>query len=337
LNADVEIHTDRLGDIARLARQAEVYGFDCLWVDETKHDPFLQLTLAASSTGRISLGTSIALAFTRSPTTLAHTAWDLQSVANGRLILGLGSQVKGHIERRFGLKWESPAPKMKEVVMALRAVWKSWQNGSKLDFQGKFFKLDLMTPFFSPPPMRHPTVPIYLAGVNTRMCRTAGEVGDGLHVHPLHTVRYLREVLSPALSVGLQESGRKRRDVIVAASVFAAVGENEIEMKKKREEYRKNIAFYASTRTYRRVLELHNWGDVCERLHDMTMRGEWERLAGEISDDILAEFVVEGSWKEMGETLRKRYSGIVDRIRLYLPFDGSKDWKTFVSGFKVGN
>ena len=199
MKIDAEVGVSSPAEVAELARKAEVYGFDCFWVNETKHDPFIQLALAATSTAKVELGTSIALAFTRSPTTLAYTAWDLQSVSKGRLILGLGSQVKGHIERRFGMKWEAPAHKMKEVILALRSIWGSWQAGTKLDFRGRFFRLDLMTPFFNPGPIDHPAIPVYVAAVNREMCRVAGEVADGLHVHPLHTVRYLREVIHPAL------------------------------------------------------------------------------------------------------------------------------------------
>jgi probable F420-dependent oxidoreductase len=238
------------------------------------------------------------------------------------------------MERRFGIKWESPAPKLKEVVQALRAVWQSWQAGTRLDFQGRFFKLDLMTPFFTPPPLPNPRIPIYVAGVNRGMFRVAGEVADGLHLHPLHTVRYLREVMAPAILSGLTKSGRSRHDVWIACPVFTAVGATEAEIQKRKEECRKNIAFYASTRTYRRVLELHGWGDVCDRLHAKTLRGDWKSLAGEVDDDILKEFVIEGAWDDIATRLRGRYSGIVDAVRLYVPFDGSRKWESLVSRFR---
>ena len=318
-----------------LARKAEAFGFDCFWVNETKHDPFVQLALAAQSTTGIGLGTSIALAFTRSPTTLAYTAWDLQSISKGRLLLGLGSQVKGHIERRFGMKWETPAPKMKEVVSAMKSVWRSWQVGAKLEFRGRFFRLDLMTPFFSPGPIEHPAIPVYIAGVNRGMCRVAGEVADGLHVHPLHTVRYLREVIDPAISEGAAKVGRKRGQIEVAASVFAALGETSAEVKAIKELYREQISFYASTRTYRRVMEAHGWGDVCDRLHALSTKGEWRKMPSEVGDDMLGEFVVEGSWREMGGILEKRYGSLVDRVRMYLPFDGDEKWRTLVGGFRA--
>ena len=184
MKVDAEIAVASPGEAAELGAKAEEYGFDCLWVNETKHDPFVQIALAAGSTRKIQLGTSIALAFTRSPTTLAYTAWDLQSLSKGRFTLGLGSQVKGHIERRFGMRWEPPAPKMKDVVLALRSVWGSWQTGTRLDYNGRFFRLDLMTPFFTPGPIEHPAIPVYIAAVNEGMCRVGGMIADGIHVAP---------------------------------------------------------------------------------------------------------------------------------------------------------
>jgi probable F420-dependent oxidoreductase len=334
LKVDAEVAVKSPSEAAELAVKAEAFGFDCFWCNETKHDPFVQLALAAEHTRQIALGTSIALAFTRSPTTLAYTAWDLQSLSSGRMILGLGSQVKGHIERRFGMKWEPPAPKMKEVILGLRAVWRSWQDGGKLDFQGRFVKLDLMTPFFSPGPIADPEIPIYVAAVNPGMCRVAGAVADGIHVHPLHTVRYLREVVIPSIEEGKAKAGRVKDSFSVAASVFAAPGETESERNKVRETIRGQVAFYASTRTYRKIMDLHGWGDVCDRLHALSSKGEWQKMASEVSDQMLDEFVVEGTWKEMGGALRKRYGGLVDRVRLYMPFDGRAGWKTLIRGFR---
>jgi probable F420-dependent oxidoreductase len=335
LMIDAEAAASYASEIPILSKRAEQLGFDGFWVNETRHDPFVQLTLAASSTDQITLGTSVALAFTRSPTTVAYTAWDIQGLSKGRLILGLGSQVKGHIERRFGFKWESPARKMKEFVLALRTVWETWQTGKKLRFEGSFYKLSLMTPFFSPLPLENPIIPVFVAGVNRGMCKVAGGVGDGLHVHPLHTVKYLKEVILQGLAAGLEESGRQRRSVSVAASVFAAVGDSTAEIANIRESYRQQMAFYASTRTYRGLMEMHGWGDICDRLHDHSVKGEWDKMADEVTDDVLREFIVEGTWDEIASLLEKRYGGMVDRVRLYLPFDGDEKWARLVSGFKV--
>ena len=335
MKLDAEVDVKSPSAAAGLARKAEAFGFDCLWCNETKHDPFVQLALAAASTKRIQLGTSIALAFTRSPTTLAYAAWDLQSLSKGRMILGLGSQVKGHIERRFGLKWDPPAPKMKDVILAIRSVWRSWQDGRWLDFQGRFLRLDLMTPFFSPGPIGHPKIPVYVAAVNPGMCKVAGAVADGVHVHPLHTVRYLKEVILPSIGEGRAKSGGKEGPFSVAASVFTALGETDSERKKARETARGKVAFYASTRTYRRVMDLHGWGDVCDRLHSLSVKGEWEKIPWVVPDVMLDEFVVEGSWNEVGGAIKKRYGGLADRVRLYVPFDGRAAWKGLVRSFRA--
>ena len=335
MKIDAELEVRSPADVQALARKAEATGFDCLWFNETKHDPFVQLALAAAGTKTVQMGSSIALAFTRSPTTMAYQAWDMQSLSNGRFILGLGSQVRGHIERRFGVRWEPPAPKMREYILALRAVWKCWQEGGDLDFQGRFYKLSLMTPFFNPGPIEHPRVPVFVAGVNPVMCGVAGKVGDGLHVHPLHTRRYLREVVIKGLEKGLTSANRRRDDVQVAASVFAAVGSSEAEIRAVKEAYRQQIAFYASTRTYKGLLELHGWGDVAERLRQLSLRADWENMSEEVTDEMLGEFVVEGSWEGIGDTLMRRYDGLADRLRLYLPYDGSEKWRTLVGQFKA--
>jgi probable F420-dependent oxidoreductase len=233
------------------------------------------------------------------------------------------------------MKWDSPEPKMREVIVALRSIWRCWQSGEKLDFHGRFFNIDLMTPFFNPGPIPHPSIPIYVAGVNRRMFRLAGQEADGLHVHPLHTERYLKEVMKPEVARGLAASKRLRKDISIAASVFAAVGDDEAQVKSVKEAYRSQIAFYASTRTYRGLMEFHGWGDVCDRLHQHSVKGEWSKMGAEITEDILDEFVVEGTWDEIGRRIKDRYGDTVDRARLYLPFDGSPGWKAMVAGFRV--
>ena len=220
------------------------------------------------------------------------------------------------------------------MVQAIWSGWSSWQDGTELDFEGKFFRLSLMTPFFNPGRIRTPKIPIYIAAVNEGMCGMAGEVADGVHVHPLHTLRYLREVIRPALAEGAARVGRKE-GASLAVSVFAAAGETDRETKKLREAFREQIAFYASTRSYRKVLELHGWGDVCDRLHDLSSKGEWHRMSSEVGDEMLDEFSVEGSWAEIGTMLRRRYGGLADRVRLYLPFDGKPHWKKLVRGFRA--
>ena len=307
------------------ARTAERICYGCLWTSETQHDPFLPLAVAATSTSSIKLGTSIAVAFPRSPMVLAYTAWDIQKASQGRFILGLGSQVRAHNERRFSVKFEAPGPKLREVVLALRAIWECWQKGSPLRFRGQFYHFDLMTPFFNPGPISHPKIPVLIAGVNQYMCRMAGEVCDGLHVHPFHTAKYLREYVQPAVAIGLQESGRSREDFTYVTAAFVVVGETEAERARNREAVRQQVAFYASTRTYAPVLEAHGWEGIGPELHQKSLSGDWQGMARLISDEMLADIAVTGTSAEIGRKVRERYTGLLDRISLYLPYEWKAD------------
>src|SRR3989441_157860 len=270
--------THELTSIPSYARKDEGLGYDCLWSSETKHDPFLPLAVAATVTSQLKLGTAIAVAFPRSPMVLAHLAWDLQRASGGRFVLGLGTQVKGHNERRFSVRFESPGPKMREIVLALRAIWDCWQNGTRLDFKGRFYRFDLMTPFFNPGPIEHPRIPVYVAGVNQYMCRIAGEVCDGLHVHPFNSPKYLREYVQPAVNDGLHATGRKREDFVYATSTFVVVGDTEEELAQHRRSVKAQIAFYASTRTYEPVLAAHGWQGLTPTLHRKSVEGDWTRM-----------------------------------------------------------
>ncbi len=309
-----------LRTVADYARRAEVMGFGCLWSAETKHDPFLPLAVAAAATSRIELGTAIAVAFARSPMVLAHTAWDLQQASGGRFVLGLGSQVKAHNERRFSVKWEPPGPRLREVVLALRAIWDSWQKRRPLDFRGCSYRFDLMTPFFDPGPIEHPRIPIYIAAVNPYMCRLAGELCDGLHVHSFHTAKYLRETVHPAVAEGLRQSGRSRAGFTFRASTIVAIGETEAELAKARTAARQQVAFYASTRTYQPVLACHGLDDLVPHLHERSLRGDWRGMADLISDEVLDLFAVSGSFATIGARIRERYAGLYDRTQLYPAF-----------------
>jgi probable F420-dependent oxidoreductase len=318
---DIVIRDYDLTKVGEHARNVEGLGYDCLWTSETQHDPFLPLAVAAATTSSIKLGTSIAVAFPRSPMLLAYTAWDLQRASRGRFILGLGSQVKAHNERRFSVKFESPGPKLREVVLALRAIWDCWQNGTPLRFRGQFYRFDLMTPFFSPGPNQHPKIPVYVAGVNPYMCRMAGEVCDGLHVHPFHTPKYLRECVQPAVNEGLRMSGRSRQDFTYATAAFVITGDTENERARNAEAVRQQIAFYASTRTYEPVLAAHGWEDVLDDLHEKSLEGDWKGMASLITDEMLDAIAVSGTYQTIGAKLRERYAGLLDRIALYQPYD----------------
>jgi probable F420-dependent oxidoreductase len=314
------------GEVPRLAEAAEDMGFDGLWVGETSHDSLVASTLAAEHTDRLDVGTAISLAFSKSPMALAYTAWDVQALASGRFILGLGSQVKGHMERRFSVPWVPPSPKMREVIQALRAIWGAWQNGEPLDFQGQYFSFDLMTPFFNPGPLADPTIPIYLAGVNPGMARLGGELCEGLHVHPFHTVRYVQEVLRPAVKEGAHRGGRSAEEVTFVAPVFVAVGASEEERDAAFRFAADQVAFYASTRTYRRVLELHGHEAVGERLHKLSMQGRWDELGKELPPDFLEQVVLSAHPDDLVPALRSKYRGVLDRLSLYVPFDGRGAW-----------
>ena len=318
---DIALRDYDLNAVPDFARQAESTGYDCIWTSETQHDPFLPLAVAATATSKIKLGTSIAVAFPRSPMITAYTAWDLQKASNGRFILGLGSQVRAHNQRRFSVKFESPGPKLREVVLGLRAIWDCWQNGTPLRFKGQFYNFDLMTPFFNPGPIAHPKIPVFVAGVNRYMCRMAGEVCDGLHVHPFHTAKYLREYVHPAVNEGLQASGRSRADFQYATSVFVIVGDTERERTESAEAVRQQIAFYASTRTYAPVLEAHGWESVGPELHEKSLDGDWKGMARLITDEIMNEVAISGTYETIGRKLRERYEGLLDRASLYQPYE----------------
>ncbi|MFQ6013443.1 MAG: TIGR03617 family F420-dependent LLM class oxidoreductase [Thermoplasmata archaeon] len=314
------------GEVPRLAEMVEAMGFDGLWIGETSHDALLAAALAAEHTEAIDLGTAIALAFSKSPMALAYTAWDVQALARGRFILGLGSQVKGHMERRFAVPWVPPRAKMREVIRALRTIWTAWQTGEPLDFRGRHFSFSLMTPFFNPGPLEHPEVPIYLAAVNPGMARLAGELCQGLHVHPFHTVRYVQDVLKPAVREGARRAGRSAEDVTLAAPVFVAPGRTEKDRAAARRFAANQVAFYASTRTYRAVLALAGHGAVGERLHALSLQGRWDEMAGELPEAFLEEVVLTVSPEDLVPALRAKYDGVLDRLSLYVPFDGRGGW-----------
>ena len=325
MKLDVGMLTHDLKTIPDYARRVEALGFDCLWSSETQHDPFLPLAVAATVTERIKLGTAIAVAFPRSPMITAHIAWDLQKASNGRLLLGLGSQVKGHNERRFSVKFESPGPKLREIVLALRAIWDCWQNGAKLNFKGEFYRFDLMTPFFNPGPIAHPTIPVMISGVNEYMCRVAGEVCDGLHVHPFNSPKYLRESVHPWVEEGMRKSGRKRQDFTYTTSTFVVVGDTEEELTKNTQAVKQQIAFYGSTRTYEPVLAAHGWQDVIPHLHRKSVEGDWKGMADLITDEMVSTYAITGTYATIGKQIQERYAGLLDRTALYQPYQPGLD------------
>jgi len=340
---DAALAPMHLTDVPTVAKAAEEMGFDALWTQETQHNPFLPCTLIAEHTQKLNMGTAIAVSFARSPADLAYTAWDLAAQSKGRFILGLGTQVKGHIEKRFGMDWpESPVAKLREQIQVIRAFWDCWQNGTKLRFDGEYYKIKLMSPFFNPgplPPSVPPArggevkgglIPIYIAGVNTGLAKLAGELCDGFHAHPFNSPRYLREVILPAIEEGLTKAGRKREDVSVSATTFVATTPEEENFA------RAQISFYASTPSYRPVFALHGWEEVAEQLSAHAAKSEWGEMFGLVTDEILNTFCLVTDAESLPAKLQERYAGIADRLTLYTPFTpGEKDefWKRMVEAF----
>ncbi|MEP7137114.1 MAG: TIGR03617 family F420-dependent LLM class oxidoreductase [Chloroflexota bacterium] len=321
-----------LKDVPAIAQAAEEIGFDALWTQETQHDPFLPCALIAEHTTRLNFGTAIAVSFARSPANLAYTAWDLAAQSNGRFILGLGTQVKAHIERRFGQPWpESPVNKLREQIQVIRTFWDCWQNGTKLNFRGEYYKITLMSPFFNAGAIEHPHIPIYIAGVNTGLARLAGEMCEGFHAHPFHSVRYMKEVMLPAIEEGTQKTHRKREDVSVSVTAFIATTPEEMNFA------RMQISFYASTPSYRPVMDLHGWSGVAETLSMHAAKGEWAEMPMLITDEMLSEFCLVTEEDKLADELKNRYAGIADRLTLYTPFvPGERDewWRGLAEKFK---
>ena len=311
--------SSQLGDVADTAIRLQRRGYDCCWTAEINHDPFLPLVLAAEHTDTIELGTSIAVAFARTPMTVANVAWDLQAYSKGRFNLGLGSQIQRHIENRFSMPWSRPVRRMREFVLALHEIWSCWQNGTRLSFEGEFYTHKLMTPMFTPEPLAHGVPKVFVAAVGEAMTEMSGEVADGLLAHAFTTKRYFEEVTTPALLRGLERSGRKRGDFQVSCPLFVVTGNDDAELAANAVGTRKQIAFYASTPAYRKVLDLHGWGDLQTDLHRLSHAGEWDQMGSLIDDEILNEFAVVAPVHDVAKKVRERCDGVIDRVLVGFP------------------
>ncbi len=342
MKLDAALPPIQLKDVPAIAKASEEIGFAALWAQETQHDPFLPCTLIAEHSSHMEFGTAIAVSFSRSPANLAYTAWDLAAQSGGRFILGLGTQVKAHIERRFGMSWpESVTGKLREQIQVIRAFWDSWQNGTKLNFRGEYYKITLMSPFFNPGPLTSPParllkerganlIPIYIAGVNTGLARLAGEMCEGFLAHPFNSPQYMKAVILPAIEEGLEKERRKRKDFTISMTPFVATTPEEEGFA------RMQVAFYASTPSYKSVMDFHGWGTTAEKLSGFASKGEWAEMPMLVTDEMLAEFCLMTTQEKLADDLKKRYEGIADRITLYTPFvPGEKDewWRGLAKAF----
>jgi len=316
-------------DLARIgeeARLAEALGYDGIVSEETKDDPFIVLSLAAQATERIGLATGVAIAFPRAPAVTALTAWTLQRLSKGRFTLGLGSQVKGHIERRYGMAWTPPGPWMRDYVGALRAIWACWQDGgTRLDYDSEHYKLSLMVPLFAPPPIEHPQIPIQLAAVNPFMCQIAGEVADGIRAHPVCTPRYIEEVMLPAAKKGAAKTGRDFSRFEMAAMPLIASAPDQKGLEVRVRDVRARIAFYASTPTYLIAFESQGYGEVARSLQSYSRAQRWDEMPAFISDEMLDHYAVVGTYDEIAEKLNRRFDGVASHLEFAIPVADEAD------------
>jgi len=301
---------------ADAARNAQAMGYDGFFTAETQYDPFLPLAFAGDAAPGLEIGSAIAVAFPRSPMVTAMTSWDLARLSDGKFMLGLGTQIRAHITRRFSTEWGQPTARLRDYILALKAIWDTWQNSTPLKYDGDFYKFSLMTPFFDPGPIKFPDIPIYIAGVGPHLSGLAGEVCDGFHVHPFHTVKYLDKVVLPNMGKSAEEAGRSLDDVEMVSTLFVMTGENDSEVEQAMEPVRQQISFYASTPSYRPVLEASGW-EFGDELHSMSKRGQWGDMPGVVPDEAVLEAGVAAPIGELGRAIKDRYGDRLQRVGLY--------------------
>ena len=327
--------SQELAGIGDRARMMEQDGYSGLLSAETSHDPFLPLALAAQHTERIELMTAIAVGFARNPMVLAHTAWDLQALSQGRFLLGLGSQIQAHITKRFSMPWSRPAARMEEMIGAIRAIWEAWQTGERLNFRGEFYRHTLMTPMFSPGPIDVAPPPILISAVGPMMTRVAGRAADGLVCHAFQTAEYLRDVMMPNVHAGLAEAGRDRSDFQLSMPVFVVSGFREEEVAAQAARTRQQIAFYGSTPAYRGVLEHHGWGDAQTELNRLSKRGQWVEMGNVIDDDMLDAFAIVAEPHDVPGRIAERFGGTLDRLQFYAGVRDKDRWGPIIEEIKA--
>jgi probable F420-dependent oxidoreductase len=316
---DIAFHGEP-AEVSAVSTGAEARGAGGLFVTEAAHDPYVALSLAAAATREITIGTSVAIAFARTPMTTAVSAWDIQRLSGGRLVLGLGSQIKPHITRRYSMPWSSPAPRMAEYVEALRAIWDSWQNDVALDFRGDFYEHTLMPPLFNPGPIDAGPPPIWLAAVGPRMLATAGSVADGLICHPLLSRSYLDEVIVPTVAAGRASGEHADKPFTTSALCMVATGRTEEDLAAAIAGTKRQIGFYASTPAYLPVLEHHGWGELHTEAHALTKSNRWAELGDLVDDEVLAAFAVVGDLPSARAEFRSRFHGLAQRVITSIPY-----------------
>jgi probable F420-dependent oxidoreductase len=321
-------------EVAAFADRAEELGFDGIGAPELKRDPFISSTLAASVTSRVRISTSVAIAFPRSPMVVAYQGRNIQDLSQGRFIVGLGTQVKGHIERRFSTVWDSPGPRLREYVESLRAIWDTWQNGTPLNYRGKFYQFTLMTPEFSPLPSPFPPPKVHIAAVNAYNIRLAGELCDGLRVHPFSTPEYTRDIIWPNIRTGAERAGRSLDDFELIGTGFIATGPDEETVQNVREDVRYRIAFYASTRTYLPVLEHHGWQEINPKLRELIAENRWDDLPTAVPDEVLDGFCISGTYDTIVGQIDARLGGMVDTISLSMPEEPDDRFRAVMDGVR---
>ena len=315
-------------DITRLVEDAQLLeslGYDALMFEETKQDPFVCLGVAAQATKTLGLGTAVAIAFPRSPAVTALSAWTLQKISGGRFTLGLGTQVRAHIERRFGGHWHAPGPWMREYVQAVREIWRSWQTGTQPAHQGKHYTINLNVPLFDPGPIEHPNIPIHVAAVNPYMCRVAGEVADGLRPHPVCTPHYIRTVMWPELRDGAARAGRSLENFAVSIKPLVATAPDQATLAERVRDVRARVAFYASTPAYRAAFEAHGLGALADELKLLSRAQRWEEMPAFITDEVLDLYATVGTWDEIADKLATRYGGLVTNVEFSIPVRNDED------------
>lgn len=340
LKIDTQVRGYDLRTLGEMAQRIESMGFDGVWSFEAGQDPFLPLVVVANATERLDIGTNIVVAFGRSPFATAQAAWDLQKASRGRFHLGLGTQVRAHVERRFSAAFDHPAARVTDYIHCVRAIWDSFQNGTKPNYEGRFYRYKLINAFFDPGPIEHPDIPIYLAGVNPRMCRAAGEAADGFHAHPMHTVGYLNDVVKPAIEEGARTRGKTIADIIIQTMVWVVTGDDQAARDRALETVRREIAFYGSTPNYRPVLEHLGQADLGQELSKLMRAGELDAMPALVPDSVVEQVaVIADTPAEAGREIARRYRGVLQRVTPYAPVpeaDPVEKWQAFTAAAKAG-